>query len=104
MSDEDLRALERAAASDDGARLRFARALLRAWDSAQIARFAEDAAEPAVLAALIRVTPTTAMDVRVVLVRALRRKDKEAAKALAAQLPAEDPLRGVLGADGEVVI
>src|SRR5438874_1490715 len=51
---------------------------------------------------MIRETPVSAMSVRVILVRALRARSKRASQALASELPASDPLRGVLGAEGEI--
>lgn len=147
MSDEDLRALERAAASDEGARLRFAEAVLRQrgpsaalralepllqgeTDAAGLARrralaiavehstidrrpspapafaklFGERLASIDEVVAMLRETPVAAMAVRVILVRALRGRSKRASQALAAELPANDPLKSVLGAEGEVVI
>jgi hypothetical protein len=148
MSDEDLRALERAAASDERARLRLAEALLRQkngaskalralqplftgeTEAAGLARrralaivadvktidgdpspaeafaklFGERLASIDEVGLMIREMPVSAMLVRVVLVRALRGRSKRAAIEVAAQLPPGDPLKGVLGAEGEVVI
>ena len=147
MSDEDLRSLERAAASDETARLKLAEALLRLkgakpalealrpllegeTDTAGLARrrglaialsanlvegrvavaqtlakiFGERLSSIDEVCEMIRETPPSATAVRVILVRALRGRSKRASIALAQELPASDPLRGILGAEGEVVI
>src|SRR5262249_16204863 len=147
MGDEDLRELERAAASSEMVRLKLAEATLRQKGASAALRVLEpllqgeseaaglarrralaiavatkeidDAASPAAVfarlfgeglgsidevAAMSRETPASEMAVRVILVRALRGRSKRASQALARELPESDPLRGILAAEGEILI
>jgi hypothetical protein len=132
MSDEDLRALERAASTDDDARLRFADALARRGERARsvaelkklvparsaagaearrkllslpgaddLARSFAHELEAVELCALLR--EDFEMATRIVLVRALRARDKQAAQELAKERP-EDPLASLLAARGELLL
>ncbi|HZU96364.1 MAG TPA: hypothetical protein VFF73_06725 [Planctomycetota bacterium] len=132
MSDEDLRALERAASTDEDARLRFADALARRGDRAkseaelrklvhgrsvaaaearrrllglpsgsEVAASFVNELEAGELCALLR--EDFALLTRIVLVRALRARDKKAAQALAKER-ATDPLASLLAADGELLL
>jgi hypothetical protein len=141
MSDEKLRELQRAAATDESLLIPYAEALARAGRSAEaratlaprltdptklgalarrralalaagandtdgataVALKAAEADGAVELVVLIRETPTVFMAARVVLVRALRAKDKHAANRLARELPG-DPLAAILFAEGEIVM